>query len=110
MTSGDLAAQHVRAAPPDRRLGGRSEQPFTGRVEAHHAAVGIDLQDEVGRPIDDGAQLVPLALERLPHRRALERDHQFVTREQRDPQAILIEVTPIVGHTATTARRAPSPR
>ena len=67
------------------------EQPLAGRVEADDAALRVDLQDQVGRAIDDGAELLPLALERLAQPRALERDRQLVAGQQGDPEAVRVE-------------------
>ena len=68
-----------------------AEQPGAGRIEADDAPVAVDLEDEVGRAIDDGAQLLAFLLERLAQACPRERDRQLVAREQGDAHAVLVE-------------------
>jgi len=65
VTAGDLAPEHVRARPTEGLRSGDPEQPLPGRVQAHDVILGIDLEDEIGRAVDDGFELAALILERL---------------------------------------------
>jgi hypothetical protein len=56
------------------------------------STVLIDLQDQVGGAVDDGAQLLSLPLECLVQPGVQERDTEFVSGEQDDPDAILVEL------------------
>ena len=66
------AASQPRTSPqvfPTAASAVGAEQSLAGRVESGHQAFAVNLHDQVGRAIHDGAQLLPLVLERLPQAR-----------------------------------------
>ena len=89
--AGHLAAQDLGTRPAERLGGGRPEESLPGRVQSDDTVLGIDLEDEVGGTVDDRAELVPLVLERLAQPGAGERDGELVTREEGDPEAVVVE-------------------
>ena len=76
-----------------RRRRGHPEQALAGRVEPDDQAVGVHLDDQVRRAVDDGLELVALLLERLSQAGPGEGDGELVAGELRDPEAVLVEGT-----------------
>ena len=68
MPAGDGAAEDIGTAPADGVTDPDAEQALAGRVEPDDPAIAIDLEDDVGRPVDDGRQLAAFALEGLANR------------------------------------------
>ena len=97
MATGDVAAEDLVAGSAEGVAGRDPEQPLAGRVEADDATVAVDLDDEVGRAVDDGRQLAALALERLAQAGTAERDRQLVACELGDANAIGIGRPAVVG-------------
>ena len=89
VAAGDLAAEDARRrSGRARRPPSMPEQPLAGRVEPDDPRLGVDLEDQVGRPVDDRGQLLPLALEGLAQARPLERDRELVAGQLDDPDPV----------------------
>lgn len=60
-------------------------------MDAHDAALLVDLDNRVGSSVDDRCELLSLALERFAQLRPAERDRQLVARELDDAEPVTVE-------------------
>ena len=110
-TAQPSTSAHVRPSASPTAM---PEQALAGRVEPDDPSLAVDLDDEVGRAIDDGRQLAALPLERLAQPRAPERDGQLVAGELDDADAVRVGAAtvgaPQAKQDAGEPRRTASPR
>ena len=73
VTARNGTAEDVPARPPDRRGRLDPQDSLTGGVQSDDTSTFIDLDDDVGRAVDDLPELVALPFEGLPEAGPAER-------------------------------------
>ena len=91
MSAGREAPKDLRAGAAHDRRGIGCQNPFACGVDANDAPIFVDLDDDVGCPVEDGRKLVPLTLERLAHLRRAEGNGQLMARQHSHAQPVGIE-------------------